>query len=360
LTVPGSRFIQVVDRRADARYSQSSPLEKKEENAMLSRVHPNFMKSAVALFGLCITAGAVQAADSYPNRPIRMVVSFAPGGGVDTSARIYAPKLNDSMGQFWVVDNRAGAAGNIASDIVARANPDGYTVLVALDTQLTANPSLYKLPFSVEKDLQPVVILAVSDQVLVVNDKLPVKTVKDLVALAKQKPGELRHGSAALGSSNHLAAELFKKTTGTNILHVPYKGAGPALAALLSGEIQMNISSTASTIGHIRAGRVRALATTGPKRGKATPDVPAVAETYPGFEAIQWYALVVPGATPKSIVDRIYKDTVKAMDAPEVQAAMDKLGLSQDRSTPDQLRARIKKETAQWSGIIKEVGIKLQ
>ena len=329
---------------------------------MTSRIQMSSITKAIALAGLCVAAGAAQAADpAYPDRPIRMVVSFSPGGGVDTSARIYAPKLNDSMGQFWVVDNRAGAAGNIASDIVARANPDGYTVLVALDTQLTANPSLYKLPFSVEKDLQPVVILAVSDQVLVVNPKLPIKTVKDLVALAKQKPGELRHGSAALGSSNHLAAELFKKTTGTQILHVPYKGAGPALAALLSGEIQMNISSTASTIGHMRAGRVRALATTGLKRGKATADVPTVAESgYPGFEAIQWYALVVPGATPKGIVDRIYKDTVKAMDAPDVQAAMDKLGLSQDRATPAELRARIKKETAQWAGIIKEVGIKLQ
>ena len=328
---------------------------------MTSRIRMSSITKAIALAGFCITAGAVQAADSaYPDRPIRMVVSFSPGGGVDTSSRIYAPKLSDSMGQYWVVDNRAGAAGNIASGIVARATPDGYTVLVALDTQLTANPSLYNLPFSVGKDLQPVVILAVSDQVLVVNTKLPVKTVKDLVALAKQKPGELRHGSAALGSSNHLAAELFKKTTGTNILHVPYKGAGPALTALLSGEIQMNISSTASTIGHIQAGRVRALATTGLKRSKALSDVPTVAETYPGFEAIQWYALVVPGATPKSVVDRIYTDTVKAMDTPEVQAAMDKLGLTQDRSTPAQLRARIKKETAQWAGIIKEVGIKLK
>jgi len=295
----------------------------------------------------------------YPTRPVRMVVSFAPGGGVDTTSRIYAPKLSEYMGQHWVVDNRAGAAGNIASEIVAGSSPDGHTVLVALDTQLSANPSLYKLPFSVEKDLQPVVILAVSDQVLVLNNNVAAKTVKEFVALAKQKPGALRHGSAALGSSNHLAAELFKKVAGTDILHVPYKGAGPAVTALISGEIQMNISSTASTIGHIQAGRVRPLATTGIKRSKVLPNVATVAETYPNFEAIQWYALVLPGKTPKSIVDRIYRDSVKAMDTPEVQAAMDKLGLQQDRATPEQLRARIKKETAQWSGIIKETGIKL-
>ena len=327
---------------------------------MSRRIHPKYMKTACAFLGLCFTAGAVQAADAYPNRPVRMVVSFAPGGGVDTAARLYGPKLSDAMGQFWVVDNRAGAAGNIASDIVARANPDGYTVLVALDTQLTANPGLYKLPFSVEKDLQPVVVLAVSDQVLVLNPNVPAKTVKELVALAKQKPGTLRHGSAALGSSNHLAAELFKKVTGIEMLHVPYKGAGPAVAALLANEIQMNVSSTASTLGVIKSGRVRALATTGLKRSKVLPDVPAVAESYPGFEAIQWYALVVPGATPKSIVDRIYKDTIKAMDMPDVQASMDKLGLSQDRSTPQQLRDRIRKETTQWAGIIKDVGIKLR
>lgn len=314
--------------------------------------------AALAPFFLGIAGSAGSA--EYPIRPVRMVVSFAPGGGVDTTARIYAPKLSEAMGHHWVVDNRAGAAGNIASEIVAGASPDGQTVLVALDTQLTANPSLYKLPFSVEKDLQPVVILAVSDQVLVLNNSVAAKSVKEFVALARQKPGALRHGSAAVGSSNHLAAELFKKVSGTDILHVPYKGAGPAVAALISGEIQMNISSTASTIGHIQAGRVRALATTGLKRSKVLPNVATVAETYPNFEAIQWYALVVPGKTPKNIVERIYRDSVRAMDMPDVRAAMEKLGLQQDRSTPGQLRDRIKKEAAQWSGIIKEAGIKLR
>ncbi len=329
---------------------------------MMSRVRLSVFPNAIALLGFCIAAGVVQAAESaYPTRPVRLVVPFSPGGGVDTTARIVAPKLSESMGQNWVVDNRTGAAGNIASEIVAGAAPDGHTVLLALDTQLTANPNLYKLPFSVEKDLQPVVILAVSDQMVVVHPGVAAKTLKEFVALAKQKPGAFRHGSAGVGSSNHLAAELFKKVAGVDILHVPYKGAGPSIAAILAGEINMNVSSTASTIEHIKAGRLRALASTGLKRGTSTPEVPTVAESgYPGFEAIQWYGLVVPGATPKRIVARIHKDSVKALENADVQASMERLGLQQDPSTPEKLVARIKNETAKWSAIIKDAGIRVQ
>ena len=328
---------------------------------MMSRVRPSSITNAIALLGFCITAGLAQAADSaYPTRPVRLVGPFSPGGGVDATARIVAPKLSESMGQHWVVDNRAGAGGNLASEIVARANPDGHTVLLALDTMLTANPILYKLPFSVEKDLQPVVILAVSDQILVVHPSVPARTLKELVALAKQKPGAFRHGSGGMASSNHLAAELFKKVAGIDIVHVPYKGAGPSIAAILAGDIQMNISSTASTIGFIKAGRLRALGSTGPRRG-ALPDLPTIAESgYPGFEAIQWYALVVPGGTPKSIVARIHQDSIKALQDAGVRAAMERLGLQQDPSTPQALVARIRTETAKWSAIIKDAGIRIQ
>jgi tripartite-type tricarboxylate transporter receptor subunit TctC len=329
---------------------------------MSTRIHSSCITSAIAVLGLCMAAGAAQAAESqYPTRPVRLVVPFSPGGGVDTTARIVAPKLSDAMGQNWVVDNRTGAAGNIGSEIVARASPDGYTVLLALDTQLTANPSLYKLPFSVEKDLQPVVILAISDQILVVHPGVAAKSIKDLVALAKQKPGALRHGSAGVGSSNHLAAELFKNVAKVDMLHVPYKGAGPAIAAILGGEIQLNVSSTASTIEHIKAGRVRALASTGLKRGITTPDVPTVAESgYPGFEAIQWYGLVVPSGTPKNIVARIHQDSVKVLQTADVRAAMERLGLQQDPLTPEKLTARVRKESATWATIIKEAGIRVQ
>lgn len=329
---------------------------------MMSRARPSFITNTIALLSICIAAGVAQAADSaYPTRPVRLVVPFSPGGGVDATARIVGPKLSESMGQHWVVDNRAGAGGNLASEIVARASPDGYSVLLALDTMLTANPILYKLPFDAQKDLQPVVILAVSDQILVVHPSVPAQTLKEFVALAKQKPGAFRHGSGGMASSNHLAAELFKKVAGIDIVHVPYKGAGPSITAILAGDIQMNISSTASTIGFIKAGRLRALASTGAKRGNALPELPTVAESgYPGFEAIQWYALVVPGATPKSIVARIHKDSVKALENAEVRASMERLGLQQDPSTPQALVARIKKETATWSAIIKDAGIRIQ
>jgi tripartite-type tricarboxylate transporter receptor subunit TctC len=329
---------------------------------MTSRIRPGCIENAIALLGFCIACGAVHAADSaYPTRPVRLVVPFAPGGGVDATARIIAPKLSESMGENWIVDNRTGAAGNLASEIVVRANPDGQTVLLALDTQLTANPSLYNLSFNVQKDLQPIVVLAVSDQIVVVHPGVAAKTLKEFVALVKQKPGVFRHGSAGVGSSNHLAAELFKKVTGLDIVHVPYKGAGPALAAILSGEIQMNVSSTASTLPFIKSARLRALASTGAKRGKALPELPTVAESgYPGFEAIQWYALVVPRATPKAIVARIHKDSLAALKNADVRAAMDRLGLEQEPSTPEALVARIKKETALWASIIKEAGIRLE
>jgi tripartite-type tricarboxylate transporter receptor subunit TctC len=328
---------------------------------MMNRIRLSCITNAIALLGFCIAAGVAQAAESaYPTRPVRLVVPFPPGGGVDATARIIAPKLSESMGQHWVVDNRSGAGGNLASEIVARANPDGQTVLLALDTMLTANPILYKMPFSVEKDLKPVVILAVSDQIVVVHPTVAANTLKEFVALAKQKPGAFRHGSGGMASSNHLAAEQFKKVAGIDVVHVPYKGAGPSIAAVLAGEIQMNISSTASTIGFIKAGRLRALASTGARRG-ALPELPTIAESgYPGFEAIQWYGLVVPGATPKSIVARIHRDSVKALENAQVRASMERLGLQQDPSTPEALVARVKKETAKWSAIIKDAGIRLQ
>jgi tripartite-type tricarboxylate transporter receptor subunit TctC len=312
-------------------------------------------------FFLC-WVGFAQAADSaYPTRPVRMVVGFAAGGGADASARIVAPKLTELTGQNWIIDNRTGAGGNIATEIVVRAAPDGYTVLSALDSQLTANPSLYHLPFDVQKDLQPVIILTVTDQIIVVHPSVPAKTFTEFVNLAKQKPGEFRYGSGGVGSSNHLAGELLKKVVGIDIVHVPYKGAAPSIAAILGGEIQMNISSPASTVGHITAGKLRALARTGIQRRKLLPDLPTVAESgYPGFDAPQWYGLVVPRATPKHIVDSIRAAAIKAINSPEVQATMDKLGFEAEITSQAELIARVKKESATWAAIIKEAGISLQ
>jgi tripartite-type tricarboxylate transporter receptor subunit TctC len=326
----------------------------------LATSHRTF--SVVAALGLCATVFVSHAADTaYPTRPVRMVVPFAPGGGADTTARIIAPKMTELMGQQWEVDNRSGAGGNLASEIVVRATPDGYTVLLALDSQLTANPSLYTLPFNVEKDLQPVVIIAATDQIVVVHPGVPAGTFKEFVALAKSKPGAFRYGSGGVGSSNQLAAELIKKVVGIDIVHVPYKGAGPSIVGILAGEIQMNVSSPASTVGFVTSGKLRALARTGLKRGKVLPDVPTIAESgYPGFEALQWYGFVVPAATPRNVVARIRDDTLKALQSADVQSNMERLGLEPDGTRGAELAARLKAETAKWAAIIKDVGIRLQ
>ncbi len=314
---------------------------------------------SVVLF-VAAFAGGVHAAEvAYPQRPVRVVVASAAGGGLDAVARIVTPKLTDSMGQTWVVDNRAGAGGNVGAEIVARANPDGYTVLASTNTVLTVNPSLYRMPFSVEKDLQPITVLATGEQVVVVHPGVPVKTLQDLVALAKQKPGALNYASAGLGTAIHLGAELLKLRAGIEMTQVPYKGGGPAAAAVLGGEVQVLVGTIASTIPFIQAGRLRALATTGAKRSRVAPDLPTVAESgYPGFEAGLWFGLLVPAGTPAPIVARIQRETLKALDNPEVQTALGRQGMEPAPGTAADLAARIKRETATWAALIKKIGLR--
>lgn len=319
--------------------------------------------TAAALAGIVlISATGLHAAESaYPTRPVRLVVGFPPGGGVDALARLLAPKLSDAMGQTWVIDNRPGAAGNIAGEIVARANPDGYTTLIALNTQLTANPSLYKMSFSVEKDLEPVMTMVRAEHILVVIPSVPAKTLKEFIELAKQKPRSLNYASSGVGSSLHMAAELFKKRAGIDMVHVAYKGAGPAVAAMLAGEAQVLTGTVVSTTAFISTGRLRALASMGSRRSKILPDLPTVAESgYPGFEADAWYAMLVPHATPANIVQRIHTESLKAMQAADVQAALGKLGLSAETGTPAELAARIKSEAASYAAVIREAGIKAE
>ena len=298
--------------------------------------------------------------ESYPTRPIRLIVAFPPGGSTDALARIITPKLGEAMGQNWIVDNRGGAGGNVGAEIVARANPDGYTALVAVDSQLTANPTLYKLPFNVERDLQPVTMLAVPEQLLIVFPGVPAKTFKEFIELARQKPGALNYASAGVGSPIHLAAELLKKRTGIDITHVAYKGAGPAIAALLAGEVQVVAGSVASTLAFVTSGRLRALAATGAKRSKALPDLPTVAESgYPGFEITVWLGLLVPGHTPKSITERMRNEVIKALQLPDVQMSMARQALPPETSTSEELAARIRKETLMWAAVIKDARIHL-
>jgi tripartite-type tricarboxylate transporter receptor subunit TctC len=317
----------------------------------------------LVLLALGFAAGTLQAAETtYPTRPIRLVVGFPPGGGLDTLARIIAPKLGDALGQNWVVDNRSGAGGNLGTELVARANPDGYTVLMALSSQLTVNPSLYKqLPFNVENDLQPVTMLVTAEHILIVHPGVQAKTLQEFVAVARQTPGALRFASAGVGSSLHMAAELLKKRAGIDMVHVPYKGAGPAVTAMLAGECQVLTGTVSSTIQFISAGRLRALASLGARRSNVMPDLPTVAESgYPGFEADAWYGLLVPSRTPGNVVERIRTEALNVLQHPDVQTAMAQQGLAPATSTPAELAARIKRETSTWAGVIRDAAISAQ
>lgn len=330
---------------------------------MTSSDRVSYMTNTLALLAFCTFVGVGQAAEpAYPTRPIRLIVPFAPGGGLDALARIISPKLTDAMSQTWIVDNRAAAAGNLGAELVAHANPDGHTVLITTSIMLTVNPSLYKMSFSVEKDLQPITMLAAVEMVLVVHPSVPAKTLKEFVALAKQKPGALNFASAGMSSSVHLATEMVKMRTGIEMTHVPYKGGGPAAAAVLAGESQVLVGTVASTIGFITAGRLRALATPGAKRSTVLPELPTLAESgYPGSDTGLWFALLVPRATPKSIVDRIRTEAIKALQHPDVQTAMARQGLEpKTSSSPAELAARIKSETGIWASVVKKAGIRAE
>jgi tripartite-type tricarboxylate transporter receptor subunit TctC len=323
-----------------------------------------FVRSVMTLAAVLSSASVPNAAhaapaDAYPSRPIRLLVPFAPGGGADALARIITPKLTEVMGQQWVVDNRGGAAGNIAAETVARAAPDGYTVFMGFSTVLTVNPSLYKLAFSMERDLQPLTLLATAQYILVLHPSVPANSVKDLVGVLKQKPKSLNFASAGVGSPLHLAGELFQRRAGVQMVHIPYKGGGPAAAAVLGGEAQVLFGSVASSMPHVKSGRLKALATTGLKRSKVAPDLPTMAEAgFPGFDVTTWYSLMLPARTPAAIGKRIHEESAKALQRPEVQQAMANQGLEVETSTPQELAARIKAETATWAEVIRAAGIK--
>ena len=296
---------------------------------------------------------------AFPIRPVRLLIPFAAGGGSDALARIVAPRLTDALGQTWIVDNRGGAGGNLAAEIVAKAAPDGHTVFLGFNTVLTVNPKLYKLDFSMERDLAPVTLLATAQYILVLHPGVPANSLKEFVALAKQKPGAFNYSSGGTGTPLHLAAALFGKRAGINMVHVPYKGGGPAAAALLAGEVQLLFGSIAAAMPQVRAGKLKALATTGLRRSKVAPDLPTLDESgFPGFDVGSWYALLVPAKTPGYIV-RIMRDAaLKVVALPEVQEAMSRQGLEIETSTPQALATRIKRESAMWAGVIKDAGIK--
>ena len=307
-----------------------------------------------------IFSGALSAAAAeFPSRPIRIVVPSTPAGGLDVLVRIISPKLTEKWGQPIVIDNRPGAGGIIGSEIVAKATPDGHTLLVVA-AGYAANPFLYKkLPYETPKDFAPVTIIGDAPNVLVVPPSLGVNSVKEFIALAKQKPGALTYASSGIGTSGHLAMALLERSTGVKLVHVPYKGAGAATAAVVAGQVQALFSATAAVGPQVKAGRIRALAVTSAKRWPSMPDVPSVAEAaIPGYEVDGWYAMLAPGRTPKAVINRIYTDLLDIMKTPDVAAKIEAAGFLVNGLTPDAFAKVIDRDMKKWSVVVKEAGIR--
>ncbi|OGA19025.1 MAG: hypothetical protein A3I01_11550 [Betaproteobacteria bacterium RIFCSPLOWO2_02_FULL_65_24] len=300
-------------------------------------------------------------AQSYPGKPIRIVVPFPAGGAVDTLARLVSPKMADALGQPVLVENRAGAGGNIAADFVAKAAPDGYTVLLNTNGH-AISPALYrKLPYDADKDFVPVTQLVATALILVAYPKLPAASVSELIALAGSKPGALNYGSTGVGNPLHLTMELLKLSTGVDIVAVPYKGDAPLNAALMAGEVQVAIVPLSTSVQLVKSGRLRALAVTTARRTAVLPDVPSIAESgVPGFESSSWQGFFVPAKTSRAIVERLQRETVKALNTPEVRERIRGMGQEIIGSTPDEFAAKVKADLAKFARIVKQARIPLQ
>ena len=304
-----------------------------------------------------LLAGASAGAQDYPARPVRMVVPYAPGGPVDIVARITAHKLSESLGQQFVVDNRAGAGGNIALEVVARATPDGYTLLVGANGTNAINPSLYRnMPVDPGRDLAPVSMVASSAMILVVHPSLPASNVRELIALARAKPGAVTYASSGNGSTAHLSSELFKSMAKVDLLHVPYKGAAPALNDLVAGQVQTMITGISSTLPYVKAGRLKALGVSSEKRQPLLPDVPSIAEQLPGYEVSTWYGVFAPAGAPRPVVDKLNKTLVQIFGTPDAQARLAAVGADAHTNPPDQFALAISRERAKWAKIVRESG----
>jgi tripartite-type tricarboxylate transporter receptor subunit TctC len=318
------------------------------------------VRVVVAAAVLCGTATlACAQSDSYPTRPIRFIAANAPGGGLDITARAITPKLTAVLGQQVIVDNRAGAAGSVASEIVAKSAPDGYTIMVGSIGGLAVNTHLYKgLGYDPLRDLAAITWAVSGSNVLVVHPSVPAKSVKELIAVAKAQPGKLSYGSSGAGNAGHLAGELFKGMAGIDMVHIPYKGGAPAMIDLLAGQIQLIFSSAPTAVPQVKNGKIRGLAVTTAKRSVVLPDLPTVSESgLPGFEADNWYGVVTTMKTPRPIIDRLNVEIVRALHAPDVKQLLLTQGLEVRTSTPQEFGAYIKSEYEKWGKVIRTAGI---
>ncbi|HEY0336423.1 MAG TPA: tripartite tricarboxylate transporter substrate binding protein [Burkholderiales bacterium] len=314
--------------------------------------------------GVLATAahGVASAAQAYPTRPIRIVVAYTPAGATDILARIVGQKMNEAWGQPVIIENRPGANGNIGTEYAAKAAPDGHTFLMTTAGPHGINPSLYrKLGYDAVKDFAAVSLVALVPNVLVVNNSLPVKDVKGLIAYAKASPGKLSYGSPGAGSTAHLSMELFKSMTGTELVHVPYKGSAGVLTDVMGGQIAATMDNMPPYLPQIKAGKIRALAVTPAKRSPALPDVPTVAEAgVPGYVSSAWFGLVAPAATPKDVINKISAETARILQLPDVRPRLAEQGAEPIGSTPEQFTAHIKAEIAKWAKVIKDAHVEQQ
>ena len=315
-----------------------------------------FFRSAflLAVFGL---ASGVGQAQTFPTRPVTTVVGFAPGGGTDTVSRIIAKTLGDQLGQQVLTDNKSGAGGNIATDFVVKAAPDGHTIYLANVGAIAVNPHLLPLTYDPLRDLAPISMAVVFPNLVVVHPSVPADSFAEFIRLARDNPGKYTYGSSGIGGAGHLAGELLKMMAGIDLVHVPFKGGGPAMQAMLGGQIAAYMATPVAAGPHVRAGKAKALAVTGPKRDQFMPDVPAVAESYPGYQATNWYAYFAPARTPKDILARLNREIVKALGTAEVKELLAKQGLEASPGTPEELAAHARRESETWARVIKQANI---
>ncbi len=314
----------------------------------------------ILLFAALSIAGPA-AAQQYPARPIRMLIGFPPGGGTDIIGRIVAQKLSENLGQPIIAENRGGATGLVAAELAARAAPDGYTIMMAHISAMSILPSLYpKMAYDTAKDFAPITQAGIGPNLLVVHPSLPVKSVKDLIALARARPGQLHYASPGSGSVQHLSGELFKLQAKVDMLHVPYKGSGQSIVDLIAGHVQLNFDAVPVVLSHARQGRLRALAVTSANRSALLPDIPTVSEAgVAGFDMSTWWGLVAPAAVSKDIIAKLHAETVKALKLPEVRERLGSVGAEPGGNTPEEFGAFIRSETAKYARIVKDANIKI-
>jgi tripartite-type tricarboxylate transporter receptor subunit TctC len=307
-------------------------------------------------FALSFTASAVHAQEKYPTKPIRVLTPFAPGGGSDILARLIAPHIYEAFGQPIIVDNRPGGGGTLGAGIVVRSDPDGYT-LILVSGSYGANGALYDLPYDSVTGITPIILIGTTGLLVTMHPTVPIKTIKELIAHAKANPGKLNFGSAGTGGLGHLAGELFKLETGVDFTHVPYKGTGPVMNALLSAEVDSSFSSLVPAMPHVKAGRLRAIGLTTPTRSRALPDVPTIGETVPGFEVIHWYGMWGPKGLPKDIVTRWNREVAKVLQTDAMQKWLAGEGLESAGGPPEEFRDRIRSDVEKWRKVVKAANI---